>query len=201
MRACISLFLVVALGFGADDGWSNLSRITRDTTYAVISRDGKCTVGSLISADAHEVVVRDVNGTATHFRRGDVARFAEETGDAHDAIYSGRSSWADLKESDPFWRESVRIVTRTGEELDWQAPKLSDDSITFKSRTIAKTNVRFGIYERFKPITAREHYLAHESMTILDPRLWFQGLMLGRIDVLLYTSDLPEDNSKLLCKP
>jgi len=104
-----------------------------------------------------------------------------------------------VKEAGPRSTEFLRIVTKRGEEWRWEQPTISDDSVLFEDKNIAKANIRYVSYVRFKPLTRREEYVHHENVDLLAPRLWFNYLMLGKIGVLLYNSDLAEDNSPVGC--
>jgi hypothetical protein len=91
------------------------------------------------------------------------------------------------------------IVTKSGEEWKWKQPTIAEDSLIFEGKTVAKANVRYISYVRFKPLTKSEEYFHHKNVDLFAPRLWFNALMLGRISVLLYNSELAEDNSPAGC--
>lgn len=105
-----------------------------------------------------------------------------------------------MKASAPRSPEYLQIVAKRGEEWKWKQPTILDDSVASDGKTIAKADIRYVFLVRFKPLTKSEEYLHQESADLLAPRLWFDGLMLGRITVLLYNSALPEDNSPVGCR-
>ncbi len=127
MRAFFaSLLAVLSFGAEVEDSWHNVDRVMRNRDSYVFLRNGQCVHGGLLSASDQEAILQDQTGHRVILRRGEILRFAESDTDARDAVFSGRSSWMDLKESGPFWRESVRIVTKTGQEFDWGLPTFSD---------------------------------------------------------------------------
>jgi hypothetical protein len=70
----------------------------------------------------------------------------------------------------------------------------------FEARDVPKVDVKTVSFVRFKPMTSTEQWYDTEGAVILAPRLWFEGLMLGKISVTLYNSAMTEDNSKLGCR-
>jgi hypothetical protein len=202
-----SVLVTMSLAFGqmpaaAEDGWSNLSRVTRSRTYAVIFRDGRCAKGLLVSANDQTITIEADSGK-DHLviKRADVLRVSDSPfALTNDTIFSARSSWIDVRETHPKATEYLRIVTKVGEEWKWKQPTSSDNSVNFEGRRIPKADIRYVYYVRFTPLTQREEYLDHEAGVWLAPRLWFNGLMLGKISVLLYNSDLAEDNSPVGCR-
>jgi hypothetical protein len=201
-RAAVSILIAATSICAADtnDGWGNLKEVTRDRQYIVSFRDGRCEQTRLGPVSAQSVFLRTGSGKDLVVTRADVLRVSDRaTATAHDAIFSGRSSWLDVKESGPCLKERITVVTKRGEERTWIQPKLSDDSIGAEGTTIAKADIQSVSYLRFRPYTDREEYLVREDVRLLSPRFWFDGLMLGKISVLLYRSGMPEDNSELRC--
>jgi hypothetical protein len=111
-------------------------------------------------------------------------------------VYSGRSSWADVKASGG---GRLVIVTKGGKRQEWDDAAISDDSISLKGKMLAKADVATISYLRFRPLTDSEEYVHHENVDFLAPRLWFRGLMLGKISVKLYDASMVEDNSDVGC--
>ena len=145
-------------------------------------------------------MVRD-SGKDILIQRTDVLRVSDNDlyAGARDIVFSGRSSWNDVKDAGPRGAEYLHIITKHGEEWKWQKPTVSDDSVTSEGKRVAKADVRYISYARSKPLTRREEYVGHENVDWLAPRLWFNGLMLGKISVLLFDADLTEDNSPVGC--
>ena len=183
-----------------EDGWRNLSKIPRDRGFAVLLRDGRCLHGTLMTVSDQAIELGEDSGKRVMAKRADILRFSDAfTAPARAAIFSGRSSWTDVKESAPQAPESVLIVAKIGEERKWKQPTIRDDSVASDGKSIGKADIRFVYLVRFKPLTKSEEYFHEERADLLAPRLWFNGLMLGKISVLLYNSALPEDNSPAGC--
>src|SRR5262249_2808617 len=97
-----------------------------------------------------------------------------------------------------------RVITKKpdkkkSEEFEWKQPTAKDDSIASDGKTVSKKDVHYVVYVRFKPLTSTEEYFLQESAGFLAPGTWFDGLFRGKIDVLLYNSELAEDNSYAEC--
>jgi len=149
----MSTLVLVTLGLLAAD-WDNLKAITRDRSYTVALRDGRCMRGHLVSFDAQQVVLD--SGVAS---RVEVLRVADDhTAAVHNLIFSGRNSWADVKASGPRGTEYLLIVTKRSEQLKWKRPTISDDSIVFDGKTLAKVDVARISYVRFKPLTDNDQW-------------------------------------------
>jgi len=191
----MSPLIIIALGVLAAD-WDNLREITRDRLYVVALRDGRCIHGRIISSTDQQLVL----DSATNWRV-DVVRVADiPFPSATGPVYSGRSSWDDVKAVHPQWSEYLLIQTNRGEELKWKNPNVLGDSIAFVASALRKADVKTVSYVRFKPMTKTEDWYDTESAVILAPRLWFHRAMLGKISVTLYNSGVAEDNSKLGCR-
>jgi hypothetical protein len=182
-----------------DSGWNNLKSVTRDRGYVVVLQDHTCTGGKIASVTDQGVVLgSDLNQITHLLKLEDVLRVGEGWV-AGNAIYSARSSWSDVKETMPRWREYMTIVTNEGRKLQWKQPMVSEDSITFEGHSLPKSDVRYVSYVRYKPLTPTQELFAHENVELLAPRLWFHDLFLGKMSVLLYDASLIEDDSPLVC--
>jgi len=53
-----------------------------------------------------------------------------ESDRVHDALYSGRSSWSDLKDIDPGSGESVTLVTSDGKEHSGKVAAVDENQVT-----------------------------------------------------------------------
>jgi hypothetical protein len=193
--ACIA---IVQCAGRVDDSWGNLRIVTKDREYVVVLHDRRCVRG-FVSANDQELSVMDGSGSRL-IKRDDILRVSDTWGsNARDTVFSGRSSWTDVQDADPRGREYLRVVTTRGEEWTPKQPKVADLFISGDGRTVQKTDVRSVQYVRFVPMTSKEEYVHHENVDLLAPRLWFGGLMMPRINVLLYDSARPEDNSGIAC--
>jgi len=164
----------------SDKSWKNLSHTIRKADYTVATRDGRCVTGHVESFDQRSVTIKSVR-----IDRKDVVRVGDGTSLAdHDPIYSGRSSWADLKSG----------VTR-----NCGAFRATDEQATCDGIQIGKFEVARGYYDRLAPASEWEHHVAHENVMFLAPRTWFSFALFPRIAVVLYDAVLPEENFKIEC--
>jgi hypothetical protein len=188
----MGIWPVIALVLLSAD-WDNLKEVTRDTTYAVALRNGRCIKGTLGAWNDRQVVIKSQVA-----KRADVVRVLDVGPYIVSAVpvYSGRSSWADVKASGA---RDLLITTKSGDQVRWESPEILDDRITFHEKSLAKVDVATVSCLRFRPLTRREEYVHHESVDVLAPRLWFNGWLLGKIKVKLFDVSMAEDNSILGC--
>jgi len=187
---------------GADDGWSNLARVTRERSYGFVTRDGECYEAEIRSADNQKVTIHSAGTGDLVLPRADVLRVSDfPNALPRDTVYIGRSSWTDLQLSGPRGSEYWVIVTKQGEELrsdhTWGIAK---DWVSANGRTIEKLEVESAIYVRYEPLTRWEQNVHRAKMDLLALRIWFRGTFLKKIAVLMYDASLPEDNSPVRCK-
>lgn len=186
---------------GVEDGWNNLRHVTKDRAYTVIFRDGHCAHGALVSVNAQSAVLSNASGGTLVINRAEVLRVSDTpSAPIHDAIFSGRSSWIDVKEAAPRGDQYLDIIASSAEEWKWKQPRVLNDSVLFDGKAAARTDIRYVSDVRYKPLTRTEEFVHHENVDLLAPRLWFHAVMLGKISILLYRSDAPEDNSPLECR-
>ena len=195
--------LAVTLLAASGDGWSNLKHVVRNRPYAVILRDGQCQYGTLSSVGEQGMVLATYSGLGVLIKRSQIARVTDDpTAPAHGAVYSARSSWLDVKMVAPKGTEYLHIVGKGGDERKWKQPAVSDDSIASGATSIPKAEVRYVFYVRAKPLTVDEEFLHQEDLNLkwLAGIPWLGDLVSSKISVLLYNSDLPEDNSPIACR-
>ncbi|HEY6342159.1 MAG TPA: hypothetical protein VIY49_11755 [Bryobacteraceae bacterium] len=194
------LFAAVLLS-ASSDGWSNLKRVTRDRPYAVILRDGHCQYGTLSSVGDHAMVLATYSGIGILIKRAQTTRVTDDpTAPERGAVFSGRSSWLDVKMAVPKGMEYLHVVTKRGDEWKWKQPAVTDDSISFEKITVGKAVVRYVFHVRAKPLTSDEEFFHQEDLKWLAAIPWLGKRVPRKISVLLYNSDLPEDNSPIACR-
>jgi len=194
-------FLAAISAAAPGDGWRNLKHVIRDRPYAVILRNKQCEYGALSSVGQQALVLATYSGRGVLIKRSDIARVTDNPAEpTRGAVFSGRSSWIDVKAAAPEAAEYLHIVTKDGEEWKWKQPTVSDDSITSQRITVDKADVRYVSYIRFKPLTVEEEFFHQEDLKWLAAIPLLRDLAPGRISVLLYNSDLPENNSPIACR-
>jgi len=196
------LWLLTAMPLAASgDGWSNLKHITRDRLYVVVLRSGGCEYGSFSSIGDGALVLGTNPGIGLAIRRMQIVRVSDDlTAPTRGAVFSGRSSWADVAAASPKPNEYLRIVTKRGDELKWKQPVISEHAISSEGATIAKADIRYVFHVRAKPLNVDEEYLHQEDLRWLASIPWVGDLVPGKIGVMLYDSEEIEDNTPIRCR-
>ena len=174
-----------------------------------MTRDSDCIHGKIVSANAQSLTLEEQNGQSLVMERQNVVRLGG-LGSAMSAIYSGRSSWEDVKSlrhRPANGAARVKVVTQDGKRYDGKLAETTDSTISVLANgqvtEVPKVKVSQVFCIRFKPMTARTAYAGEELFVfkIFDPALWpyFLGTA-PKIAVLLYDSSVPEENSALVCK-
>jgi hypothetical protein len=141
------------------------------------------------------------SGLGVLIKRSQIARVTDNpTEPGRAAVFSARSSWLDVKAAEPKASEYLHIVTKSGEEWKWRRPAVSDNSIASERITVDKPDVRYVSYVRLKPLTVEEEFFHQEDLRWLASIPWLNDLVSGKISVLLYNADAPEDNSPIVCR-
>jgi len=192
------LILLPILAISLEDNWRQLGHVTHDRDYRLYLRDGTCQDVQLKSVSADDLTFK----TGSPAKRSAIVRISESTsGNPLSIVFSGRSSWLDVRDVSQSHRAQLRVISKQGAEWNAKDMLIDQDSIQSAGKTLAKADVRYVQYIRFKPLTHTESYLDTESAPIFAPRLWFGGAWLGKLTVLLYAADLAEDNSSVMCQP
>jgi len=179
----------------SDKSWKNLGHTIKQSSYTVAMRDGRCITGHIESFDDKYVIVKSLK-----LDRKDIVRVGDGTSVSdHDPIYSGRSSWSDLQQSEPNKYELVQLELKNHITLKCREFSAEEEARCDGSR-IGKSEVARGYYIRPAPATEWEHHAARENVTLLAPRTWFDYALFPRIKVLLYDEALPQDNVRVSCK-
>jgi len=179
-----------------DQSWKNLSHIIKESTYTVAMRDSHCVTGHILFFDDSSVTV-----DSSKLERKDLLRIGDGSSISdHDPIYSGRSSWSDLRHSEPNKHENIEMELKNRSTRKCHSFSATEDEAICDGKKIAKSEVVRGYYIRLAPATEWEHYAVQESVGLLAPRTWFDYAFFPRIKVLLYDVALPEENTKIACR-
>lgn len=192
-----------------EDSWNNLGKVTRKRFYTVIQKDGKCATGKIDSVKDDLLFLKPAKGSIDAIPRAGVIQV--NTGPIWSRIvYSGRSSWQDVRNSRNSASGGVRISRTTGSGYEGKYTSVSDAEIALQdadgAHTIRKAEIATVDILVPAPLSEGNEYWASEMcdfavICALNPAVW--PLLLGRgtfIMVRLYDLALPEDNSTLTCK-
>lgn len=201
---CLPL-IQVPQGIATDNSWEKLKHIYRHRDYTLVDRKFSCFQGEIVAITDTALTLKLLDGGRTaSFDRSNVL-FVEEGLTLADTLYSGRSSWLDVRElSLP---SDIKIVTESGDSLKGKFIQASDDSVTFQLRNqrteISKDHISRLYHLVGKPLSASADEAAGEGIDgLLFPALWLY-LLEGRpkISVRLYDSTMIEENIPVVCKP
>lgn len=197
-----------------DDQWQNVMQANRHRNYGFVTDELHCADGRIIAATKQAVTLKRPDGTDVSIARQDLLRFGEETSFGEQMtwsagiIYSGRSSWFDVKHLPHNSKGGAEMqilmqdrTTHQGQLLDVQ-----DTSATLlnahRSIQIAKIDISQIYRFRFKTLSSRAQYDYDELFVfkIFDPELWPYFFNKGRVPVLLYDARMKEDDTSMQCK-
>jgi len=122
-------------------------------------------------------------------------------------VYSGRSSWSDLMAMEAF-QVLLYVNTTSGKSNRGRLQKATGSSVTLadafgKEVSLAKPEIARADFVQAKPLNDNQEFYWEElaAARIFDPALYPRLLHLGdKMQVRLYDSALPEDNSPIQCK-
>jgi hypothetical protein len=210
LTACSALPLNALGQSKKDDQWENLKQITRHRTYLYIDRRLHCGSAKIDQVNEQAVKLKRSDNTKITIDRQDLLRLGEWGLSAVGIIYSGRSSWSDVKNQrhsskDPQKSARMRLVTLDGKSHEGQLIEVDDAHLTLLDADnriqLAKNDISKLYHLRFKPYSDRAEYVAEEAPLIwaLDPEVLWYALDFTRIPVLLYDSSVPEDDRAIEC--
>ena len=189
--------------------WNELETLRRNYTTPVFSRDGACHIATLQEVTSRSLTIlwqepenRQMVARSQQISKQDIL----SVGNAHEVLYSGRSSWRDVQDAKPAHGESLDVTTVTGESYSGSVHAISTTELTLgvrgRKKTFEKSNIRTVTYVRQRPYSDSEEYLAQEAAYLMFfwPDTWRRAAGLGpKLHVMLYDSSLPEDDSELKC--
>jgi len=197
---CMTLSLCLRAS-DQDVGWKKLGTLERGNTYTIVLRNGMCQNGKIQNVQPDKLTLESGNTV----ERSDVL-FVGEGVSPHEILYSGRSSWSEVKEVKPGPLENLEVRLKSGKSMSGSVISVSDSDLAIKrfgrAVNISKQNIAQVNYIRFKPVSESHRYLAREApeLQFLDPKAWQYLLRIGALQsVRIYDSTIPEDNSPLSC--
>ncbi len=121
VRATLFPFvLVTAMALRAaapETPWDALRHLSKRHVYAVLNRDGSCLAGAFVSVSENVFVIEQTEERS--LPKAEILRISTgERPDVHTAVYSARSSWADVQalQSPPYY-SSLLLVAADGRQF------------------------------------------------------------------------------------
>ena len=193
-----------------DDQWENLRQITRRRTYMYIDRRLRCGAGMIAEVSEQAVTLKRADHTKIIIERQDLLRLGELGLSATGIIFSGRSSWSDVKNQrhsskDTQRNARMRVITLDGKSHEGQLTEVDDARLALLDGddriSLTRTDISKVYHLRFKPYSDRAEYVAGELPLIgaLDPEVLKYELDFTRIPVLLYDSSVAQDENAIEC--
>jgi hypothetical protein len=191
-----------------EDPWNNLHKITKKHTYAYADRKGGCGNGRITRVTDQSVTLKRPDNTQVTIRRAELLRIGQWGLWPIGTLFSGRSSWYDVKllphdAKDSNRRARIRIVTSDGEEHSGELLGADDSSLKVskhgKEFSFAKSDIsRVSVLE-FRPMSDATEEAVGEMLVfgIFVPQVW---ISLIRIPVVLYDVSRPEENLPIECE-
>lgn len=187
-----------------EDPWNNLRQITKAHTYAYADRKGNCGKARIDRVTDQSVTLKRPNKTKITIQRVELLRIGQWGLWPIGTLYSGRSSWYDVKllphdAKDSNRRERIRIVTIEGKEDSGELLDVDDSSLKLlkhgRESSFAKANIAKVYAMSFRPISdiGQEMFV----FAAFDPEFWISFV---RIAVPLYDVSKPEEDLPIECE-
>lgn len=208
---CLALPSKVLGQAKTEDQWENLKQITRRRTYMYVDRQLHCGNAKIDQVAEKAVTLKREDHTKITIERQDLLRLGEWGLSANGILYSGRSSWSDVRNQrhdpkNPQRGARLRVVTLDGKNHEGQMIEVDDTHLVLldadKRVQLARSDISKVSYLRLKPFSDRAEYVAEELplLWVLDPEVLRYELDFTRIPVLLYDSSAPQDDSAIECR-
>jgi len=166
----------------------------------------KCYNGKLLNLTEQSLTLRLEDFSSLRIERKDILRFGDYGTMGGHIVYSGRSSWVDVKEIPLDLKHNTRVLTKSGVKHEGRVSKVTDSEITLKERgretVIVKSEIARIYFDRLRPLSDNDEYLLDELayFVIFDSKFWSYEMNAGpKIPVLLYDSTEAEDDVPLRC--
>jgi hypothetical protein len=192
--------------------WEQLRTLEHDYSFTVFEKGGQCHDNAVIQEiTPSEIVItwnEFVNGQSTiqTKRIGRATVLAVDAG--HNIVYSGRSSWRDVRDARPGYGERLRVMTATGNKITGALAAVSDTGLTLsvfgRKHEISRSQIKTIDYLRQRPLSDSGEYIAQEApgLLLFSPGTWVRVAGVSpKLAVRLYDSSLPQDDSELTCTP
>ena len=121
VRATLFPFVLVtamaSLAAAPETPWDALRHLSKRHVYAVLNRDGYCVAGAFVAVSENAFVIEQAGQRS--LPKAQILRISTgERPDVHTAVYSARSSWADVQalQSPPYY-SSLLLITADGRQF------------------------------------------------------------------------------------
>jgi hypothetical protein len=187
-----------------DESWNNLRKITKFHAYAYADRKGNCGKARIDRVTDQSVTLKRPNKTKITIQRADLLRIGQWGLWPIGTLFSGRSSWYDVKllphdARDSNRRARMRIVTSDGKEHGGELLDADDGRLKLllhgRKLVFAKSDISKVYVMEFRPISEVGQELL--VFAALDPEVWISFV---RIPVPLYDVSKPEENMPIECE-
>jgi len=195
----IALFIEVPL-HAQTSGWDALRTLQNRYELQFYKVDGSCRYAQIVKFTTSSVTIRWSQNAQETLIPGQILM----VGAGHDVVYSGRSSWYDVREAKPGHAERLEIQTKAGRRYAGSLVSSSDDQIVLRhagqQTTLTKAEIATADYISQKPPTDGQAYMSQEApyLELFDPDVWMRGLGLSsKLRIRLYDSSKPQDDRPL----
>lgn len=193
-----------------DEQWENLKQITRRRMYTYVDRSLHCGRAKIEQVTEQAVTLKHPDNTKISIERQDLLRLGEWALSPAGIVYSGRSSWSDVKNQrhsakDSHKRARMRVVTLDGKSHEGQLIEVDDTHLALLDgdhrRQLTKSDISKVYCLKSKPYSERAEYIVEELpvLWLFDPEVLVHELTFSRIPVLLYDSSAQQDDSAIAC--
>jgi hypothetical protein len=166
---CAILIALPVLSGPVETSWDALRHLPKHHIYTVLSRNGACFTGAFLSADDKEVVLALPQQGEHSVARPDILRISVgETADLHSAVYSARSSWADLLAlATPPYYSDLLVIT--------------SDNRQFKGPLLGVSPDQLSLFVDSKEMRFTKEYVDRVFLTSTEPTVKRPGAHRGLI--------------------
>jgi hypothetical protein len=169
-----------------------------------------CGAARIVEVSEQAVTLKRADHTKITIEREDLLRLGEWGLSATGIIYSGRSSWSDVKNQrhdpkNPQRSARMRVLTLDGTSHEGPLIEVDDTHLALldgdNATQLKRSDISKVYHLRLKPYSDSAEHMAEEAPLIwaLDPEVLWYALDSTRIPVLLYDASLPDDGSALEC--
>lgn len=194
-----------------DSSWTNLKTAVQDRYgySTVILRNRSCISGHISKFDADSLAISEsrTDPAAVTLQRGNVLRVLSGS-EPTDTLYSGRSSWDDVRAVATQGHEHLRLELKSGKAITGAPVSSSESQLTLhhlgKDFTVEKNDIAhaYFVHKVYKTPSRDANYVFEEASILAPffPQTWPYLFDVGTpVTVRLYDSSIPEDNVSVSC--